>query len=316
LIEVVIGIAIIVTPFVVTAKQRRDERIERERLEAERAETERRNREIIGSFAAKLERLGNGESPRDLEEIRNERRSRDIPYDAVAPMARAAVLRIGFRELAAYPGRGAKVIAERVDAAADAVGLTSDDATALRNELYRTALWHLIADGRLDVPERHALDQLGKALRIDPGAVELEARAADEFQRIVALLENGAPETKVPFKMRLRETCHHHGPATRMRNQKERISENGKRRRVRRWKPAGECDLWVTSRRLILNGAKHEELALDEVDDLELDADQNLLTVVTADPNKRATLSTEEPMYTATLIELLAHRARRIAMHS
>jgi hypothetical protein len=64
------------------------------------------------------------------------------------------------------------------------------------------------------------------------------------------------------------------------------------------------CSVYVTNKRLIVDGSRRIEVPLSQIDDLEVDIDNNLLTVTIARPNKPLRMQVEQPIYTAALIDI------------
>ncbi len=184
-VEVILGAAMIATPIVLTAQHRKRLREAEARQRAEREAEEKRNREMLASFTAALERLRHDQSPEALEHVRREREALTLPYELFAPLARRTVLDIGFAGL--HDPATSKAMQE----SARAAGLSDDEIAALEAQLREIVAWHFIADDRLDATD---------------------AAAAGELRRLRDLPQLPRIDCSVP--MRRQEYCIHSAPAT------------------------------------------------------------------------------------------------------
>ncbi len=274
-IEVVLGLAMIAAPIMLTAKERRDIRIKEEQERAEREERERRHREMLASYVAALERLRREPNAEALAAAAREREKLELPYEIWAGLARRTVLQIGFEALERDP-------ADLMDRVAAAVGLTEEDRTAVRRDFYRVLAWHLLADDRLGPPQTALLARYREQLGIAERDVPLETEAIKEFELLRGIDRDNLPRRNVGVPLKFREYgIHAAGP------------------------------LHLTNKHVIVEGRKRLDIPLSQVDDVVVNADANTLTIRVAPPAKPVVLQVEQPFYTAALIDLATNLDER-----
>src|ERR1043165_1624166 len=144
-VEIILGLAMIATPIALTARERQAIREQEEKERAEREAVEKRNRELLAAYTAALDRVRRERTPDALQALAREREALPLPDDFVSPAAGRTALLTGFDELSK---RDPAEVARIVDDVARAAGLTADDAKAIKADIYRTVLWHLLADDR------------------------------------------------------------------------------------------------------------------------------------------------------------------------
>ncbi len=302
-IEVVLGVIIIVVPWLLSARKRRQARADALRREEERAAEEERRRELIGDYVHHLEQISFEADTEELERIREERTSREIPPEALLPVARDAVHRAGFGAIAA--GRSAGEVGSVIARIGDAVGLGGEEIRQARLYLYQKLVWHLLADSRCDRAHRERLEELARGLDLTPDELERERNAVDQLERVKGLKRSALPEVRWKGDLRFQEVCHHSTPAATL-------------DAPRRWgsvrssdsKPA---DLVVSSRRILYPQGKLS-IPLDQIYEIAIDADRNEL-VVTRGGRKPALhhFVLEDPIFTAGIIEAARQAPRKPA---
>ena len=268
-VEIILGIAMIATPIVLTARERQAIREKEERERAEREAVEKRNRELLAAYTAALDRVRRERTPEALAALAREHEALTLPDEIWVPAARRTALLIGFDELAK---REPAEVARLVDDVARAAGLTDDDAKAIKADIYRTVLWHLLADDRLGDAQEARLRTLAEAL--GHGGDE---SAAEQFRRLRGITAKTLPQSDAPVPLAFQERAIHN---------------------------AGS--LVVTNKRLIILGKKQIDIPLPQLNDIDVDVDDNVLTVDNAVTKKPIAVSVEDPIYTAALLELAA----------
>jgi hypothetical protein len=269
-LEVILGMAMIATPLVLTARKRRQLRLQEEKERAEREERERRHREMLSAYVNALEALRRDTTKETLAAATRERERLELPYDLWSEIARRTVLEIGFKELARRHDVG-----EPVQRAAEAVGLSSADQARVRRELYEVVLWHFLADDRLGSVQTRLLAAIAASLGIN----DLDPNA-EQFNALRGITKESVPRIECALPLGFREHCIHvaRGP---------------------------DCTLYVTNKRVVVETPKkQDDVELTQIDDVEVNVDENRLTITPARPGKPIVLRVEQPVYTAALIDL------------
>jgi hypothetical protein len=245
LIEIIIGLGLIATPIVITAQERKQIREREARERAEREAVENRNREMLASYTAALERARNERTDESFSSLYREYQLlHAMPYEVWAKAAYRMVLNTGFDELA----RGGDVGA-LMDRASTGAGMSEEDAEEVKRDLYRIVLWHLLADDRVNEAQQPPLRALREKLAID----DLDTDAIDSFVRLRRAELTPITCTK---QLGFREEC---------------VYEAG--------------PLHVTSKRVLVdNGKKRIEIPLAAIDEVTADVDSHAIEIRTSKP--------------------------------
>ena len=274
-VEVILGLAMIATPMVLTAQRRKQIREQEERDRAEREATERRNRELLAAYASALQLARQQHDESAFAQLARERQALTFPYEIWGPTARRSVLLIGFEELARRGVNGAPDLARLMDRASAAAGLTPEDAASVKRDLYETVKWHLLADDRLGEAQERQLRTLQSALG---GA---DSKAVEDFRRLRGITTANLPRQQCTMSLEYKEHCIYQTQA----------------------------DLGlthVTNKRLIVQRRKRTVHALTTIDDVTVEADHGVVRIRAENPKKPLRLRVEDPIYTAGLIDLAA----------
>ena len=304
-VEAAVGAALIVLPFVLTYEKRRRELRERERQRLEREAYEKEIRRSAGEYLDRLNRLDSARDEVALADIRKAREGKEIPYEHVSRVARAAVLRAGFEALSRWNELGGRGVAQVVTRTSDAVGLVEEDQLAVRRVLLHRTWWHLLADDRMGPKSGKQLEELRDALGIPPEEVARERHTSEEFDKLRGIGPKTLPQVDPPFRLRALETCLHVTSGRiltpRMSIPGMRTAEGGK------WKEGAEQEVVVTTQRVLVRRGKDLELDVREIWDLETDVDDGVLLLTEGgEKRKNHYLALIDPVYTAGVIQAAA----------
>jgi hypothetical protein len=263
--EVILGGIMIAIPITLTAQTRKKIREQEERERAEREATEKRNRELLAAYTAALERARDQRDEDAFSQLERERASLTLPYEIWGAAARRTILLIGFDELAR---RGPAEAREVIDRASRAAGLTPEDQAAVKIDVYRTIVWHLLADDRLGEAQEQRLRSIRQGLGISENVPAIE-----EFRRLRGL---SLPRQNCSVPLGFQEYCIY-----------QTQSDQG--------------TLHVTNKRFMVEGKKRLEMPIAHVE-LNVNADDNVVTIKTE--KKPLRLRVDEPIYTAAILDL------------
>jgi hypothetical protein len=283
-IPFLLGAGLAIAPIVMTAQKRRQLREIEERRHRERAEREARDRELLAAYSGALDRLRENPDAEALEQVRREREKLDLSYAIWGDLACATVLQVGFSTLAKVgPDRAAEV-ADLMDRSSTAAGLIDADAAGVKHALYSTILWHLLADDRLGGPQTEIVRKVQKGFRIAPEDVPIDTSSEEQFERLRGIDHRHVPRCDTALPLGLSEYCIHVAGA--------RMPDNA------------TCNVHVTNKRLIFDGPKRIEVALPNIDDIEVDADASSITVRAANLKHPIAFRVEQPIYVASMLSL------------
>ncbi|HUP63715.1 MAG TPA: hypothetical protein VM557_00340 [Thermoanaerobaculia bacterium] len=301
-VESAVGVAFIVLPFAVTAKKRREMRLRIERERVAREAHEAHIREIAGAFIDRTSKLRSADDHALLEEIRRAREGAEIPYENMAPSARAATLRAAFDALDRWKD-GGRGVARAIDEVAGATGLNDSDRTAIRLGVLQRVWWHLLADDRMGAEQRGRVEELRVALGIPPEALTIERQASDEFERLRGLGPKSLPAAQCEARLKVLESCLHVTRGHEMQPKRTRLRPSPESTGTE-WRDGPVEDLIVTNQRLLSHPRKSLDISLRDIWDLEVDLDDEILSVVTGGEKKRQIfLRVPDPVYTAGVIQ-------------
>jgi len=291
-VEILLGLALIAVPIILTAQQRRVIREREERERAAREAEEKRNRELLAAYTGALDRVRTDRDDASLANLARERESLTLPYDIWGGSARRLILLIAFDELAKRGLEGAPEISAFMTKASKAAGLTREDETATKADFYSTIVWHLLADDRLGTSQAERLTTLRNALKITPDDAPIETKAEQEFRRLRGVTSRNLPrsETAGATKLAFQEYAIVNASGT----------SDGK-----------PVELIVTNRRLVVNAKKPTEVPLPQVNDIDVDVDANVMSIDTATTKKPIRVTVEDPIYVAAIIDFAANMVER-----
>ncbi len=274
-VEILLGLAMIATPVVLTAQRRRLLRETEARHRAEREAHEASRRKMLNDYMAALERVRSERSDNALAILDRERRALTLAYEVWSPVARDVALRIGFSELATRGVTGATEISSMLDRVSSAAGLTEADARGVKQDMYETAMWHLIATGRVGPAQEALISSLQTSLGIPGDGLG----AMEPFRRLRELDAASLPRVSCALPLDFLESCVYQAAT-----------------------PEGL--LVITTRRLALGAKKTIEVELSRIDDITVDADEGRLLIRTDGRKKPLSAKAEEPVFTAAMIDL------------
>lgn len=279
-VEVILGLILVAAPLLMTAQKRRTIHEQEERRRKERSERDERDRQLLAAYAAALDRLRDNPDDEALTQVRREREKLDSPYAIWGDAARSTVLQVGFNSLAKRGPEASADIAALMDRASAAAGLIAEDATGVKQILYSTVLWHLLADDRFGNAQREIVRTIQRGFAIEPEHVPVDTTSEEQFERLRGIDHRNVPKCESQLPLRPREFCIY--PTT----------DTAKRRII------------ISNQRLVIGDAKPEELMIADIDEIEVDTDAATVTIRTSGKKRPLAISLAEPVYFASLLSL------------
>jgi hypothetical protein len=282
---VILGLIMAAVPVALTANKRRIVRAEEMRREKERAERDAREREMLAAYAATLDALRDSVDDQTLAAVRREREKLDLPYSIWGDAARSTVQQVGFQQLEKVGTARAAEIAALMDRASAAAGLVQEDVSGVKHALYSTVLWHFIADDRLGTAQKKIVRELQSGMGITDEDVPVDTTSEAQFERLRGIDHRNVPRCQASVQLQHHEYCIHASAA----------EVTG---------IAGNATAVITNKRVIVQTAKPEEVAIASVDDIEVDADASTVTVQVSGRKRPLVLKTAEPVFFASMLSL------------
>ena len=271
-VEVILGLILIAAPIVMTAQKRRKIREDEERDRAKREAIEKVNRETLAAYTAALDGFQKARDDSSIARLQRERDALTLPSAIWSGAARRTLLLVAFDELHKRGPDGAAEIARLIDRASAAAGLSTDEAKAIKREMYATAVWHLLAAGRLGKPQAQQLGKIREGFGID----DEEAKSIDQFQRVRDTTTQNLPKIRCSTQLQFQEYC---------------IYET----------PTDQGTLHVTNKRNLLEGKKTIEIPRGM--DVTVNASEGTISMKTDNPKKPLRLKVDEPIYAAAILD-------------
>ncbi|HUP62117.1 MAG TPA: hypothetical protein VNA69_17045 [Thermoanaerobaculia bacterium] len=285
LLFLLIGLVLIGIPFFFTARKRRHIKLEEQRRHRERAERDARNRELLAAYTASLERLREDPNDAALEQVLRENEKLDLPYSLWADTAIGTALYVGFSTLARIGPERAAEVANLMDRASDASGLIAEDALAVKHALYSTVLWHFLADDRLGEAQLKVVRAVQQGFAIKPEDVPIDTSSEQQFERLRGIDHRNAPRCDATIALGLNEYCLYNA-------------------QIRPGGGEGTTGIYITNKRVIVEGTKRIEAHVASIDDILVDADANRVTISASGVKRAVDFTAGEPIYLAAMADL------------
>jgi hypothetical protein len=297
---VILAVILIGVPFLMTAQVRRRIREEEERERAQREAEEQRNRQVLSAYIEALENLRKNPGDETLDAVAAERGQLELSYDVWSGYARNTVLHLGFEALHRLGAAHSAEMNDLVSRAARAAGLKPAHELAIKLDIYKTVVWHLLADDRLGTVQMEELKHIRKGLDIWDKDVPEEQHAMTEFDRLRGVARTNLPRAECPVQLKIHEECIHVTKGSVVKMVKQRV--DGKR--VDTPVPSDPATIYITNRRVLVETKKTQEIPLPKIDDVELDMDAYVMTIKAARDIGQVYLQMEDAISTAAILDM------------
>lgn len=308
-VEIVLGILLIAGPYVLAAKRRRDQRVRMERERRAREEEERALQEKLGEITRLLDSVEILPDEAGIERLRRDRATHDVPYEALAPRGRQAVMRAAFAGINDSSVTSAD-LGRRVDALCAALGLAHDDVRSVKQSICRRLAWHLIADDRMTPAMQSHLRNVARDLGLGAADFGAEWSAADEFRRMSSVSFGSLPRKTGPIELRFGEVVHHRSGGMIMKPSEVRPRiDSDVKLEDESWLEDGRGELWVTSKGIKLVGERTVDFDYGELRGIEIDGDHGVL-VLSYEERKSVAIQLSDPYFSAAVIDFASEADR------
>ena len=282
---VIVGLILIAVPLFITAQKRRVVRQHDALIKKERDERDARNRELLSAYTSALEKLRDDPSEEALQHVMHENEKLDLPYAIWADTAIGTVLHVGFSTLARVGADGASEIAALMDRASDAAGLIAEDALAVKQAVYSTILWHFLADDRLGETQLAVVRAIQEGFKIRPEDVPIDTSSEAQFIRLRGIDHRNAPHCETSVPLGLHEYCMYTAE-------------------IRPIGSQSTTTIYITNKRVIVEGPKRIEVKVPTIDDILVDADANRVTIRASSVKAPIDFTAGEPIYLGAMADL------------
>jgi hypothetical protein len=285
-IVVIIGLALMAAPIVLTSAKRRGIRMQEEKIRKQRQERDERDRQLLAAYTTSLEKLRDDPSDETLQYVQRENEKLDLPYAVWADTAIGSVLYVGFSTLARVGPQNSRDVAELMDRASNAAGLIAEDAAGVKHALYSTILWHFIADDRLGEEQTRIVRQIQEGFSIKAEDVPIDTASEAQFNRLRGIDHRNAPRCEAQLPLRMNEYCMYTAD-------------------VRIGGAANTTPIFITNKRLIVGSEKGAtEVEVPKIDDVMADADNSRVAIRASELKHPLDFAAGEPIYLAAILDL------------
>jgi len=282
---IILGLILLAVPVFIAAQKRRVLRQHDDRIRKEREERDARNRELLAAYTTALEKLRDDPNDESLQHVLRENEKLDLPYAIWADTAIGTVLHVGFSTLARVGADGAAEIATLMDRASDAAGLIAEDALAVKQAVYSTILWHFTADDRLGDTQLAVVRAIQEGFKIKPEDVPIDTSSEAQFIRLRGIDHRNAPRCETTMQLGLHEYCMYTAEIRPMGSQ-------------------ATTTIYITNKRVIVEGPKRIEVKVPTIDDIYVDADANRVTIRASTIKAPIDFTAGEPIYLGAMADL------------
>jgi hypothetical protein len=282
---IILGLILLAIPVFMAAQKRRVVRQHDDRIRKEREERDARNRELLSAYTTSLEQLRDDPSDEALQHVLRENEKLDLPYAIWADTAIGTVLHVGFSTLARVGADGAAEIAALMDRASDAAGLIAEDALAVKQAVYSTILWHFLSDDRLGDTQSAVVRAIQEGFKIKPEDVPIDTSSEAQFIRLRGIDHRNAPRCETTVPLGLHEYCMYTAE-------------------IRPTGSQATTTIYITNKRVIVEGPKRIEVKVPTIDDIYVDADANRVTIRASNIKAPIDFTAGEPIYLGAMADL------------
>src|SRR5688572_16836767 len=286
---IILGLIAAGIPLFITFQKRRKIALHEARVRKEREERDARNAELLGVYTNALEKLRDDPSDEHLALVLAENEKLDLPYAVWADTAIGTVLHVGFSTLARVGPERAAEVANLMDRSSDAAGLIAEDALAVKHALYSTVLWQFLADDRLGDVQLKTVRAVQNGFAIKPEDVPIDTSSETQFDRLRGIDHRNAPRCEATVALGLNEYCMYSAE-------------------IRPGGGEGTTTLYVTNKRVVVEGPKRIEVKVPAIDDIHVDADASRVVIRASSLKGAIDFTAGEPIYLGAMIDL----ARRL----
>jgi hypothetical protein len=175
-----------------------------------------------------------------------------------------------------------------------------------RADCFRAAYFEAIADHELERDEEATLDHLRKELGIPDSAISEDLEALEQLREIRMIREGQLPELTADVKLQKSESCHYIGEGRILKSKVlKRFQQDGQKFNVRGLVIDKEGKLLVTNKRILLVHSGTTSIRFEKIVDLEIDADQNLLSITKDGAQKPVFVTTPDAMKVGAMLATL-----------
>lgn len=186
-------------------------------------------------------------------------------------------------------------------------GLEPDFVSACRVAAFQTVFLRAVADHELTAEEETTLAHVQAELEIPDHAIAEMREAVSELAEIRRLREGQLRQIETAHKLQKSETCYFEAPGRLLKyNILRTFTENGVKHKVKGFEIAKQGVLLLTSKRITLRHEGASSIPYTKVLDVEVDADRNLITLITDGVQKPTYISTPRPLEAGAIIAQLA----------
>lgn len=189
----------------------------------------------------------------------------------------------------------------------ESLGLPTERRRELHTELLKSVMWQMMADLEVSVPEEALAHEIAFTLGIPEADLVQEWAAMRQFVSFRELEGRVLPAIEPGIKLQRGETCHHvtQGALMDMKTVRTYVVD-GERQREQELVTARAGTIYITSKRILIVGDGTTAILHEKILDIDIDCDDNLVTVTKDGRQKPLYLRTGDAIFCGKLIERLS----------
>jgi hypothetical protein len=176
-----------------------------------------------------------------------------------------------------------------------------------RVSAFRTVYLEAVSDHELESAERETLDHIRESLSIPEDELADELATVARLVEIRTIRKGALPVVDAGMRLQRDETCHHRGEGRLVKSKVLRsFQQDGQRHKIEGLVVEKKGVLLITNKRLLLVHDGTSSVRLDKILDIEVDLDQNLLSIVKDGAQKPALFTTPDAQRAGAVLAALA----------
>ena len=232
-----------------------------------------------------------------------------VSHSRLHPADRQYFQRLSYLNLAVSLIEDAKVDAAEVALLQQAEEICGQDRgfyELAKLEAFRRVYMEAVADHDLTEDEERALVQIREALGLSEEDLSEELAWLDRLREVRGIREGQLPDVESPKALRKQEACHFASAGRILKSRVLRsFQRDGQKYKVRGFAVDKEGTLVITNKRVLLIHTGTTSIALDKILDVEVDADQQVLTITKDGAARPVHLTTPDALKAGAVLSVL-----------
>jgi len=188
------------------------------------------------------------------------------------------------------------------------------NAPSIHEAMIKERLWETMADRSVTETEEADIEELLEICGIGSDALKAERFALKQFIAARPVQEGNLPTIEVQTNLQRNEVCHHQTTGSILEKRVlRRYTVDGEKQKDEGLVVTKEGTIFVTSKRVLIVGEGTSSIPHDKILDLEIDPDDNVISITKDGRQKPLFLRVDDLIYTGILLEAISTTPSREA---